>query len=156
MRVLRVLSAARGCVPAIDAILFYSRSQRGDDAAVISFLIILVTHISSYDDDDDDALVVSPTRTPCEFSSLPRIRVPIFVPSNVGGAGNMIWRPLCVYSDLDSSPPWVMSYPPFCVMSFEFFLFIFFVLFHFLPSWRVFVSPFFGYIRAHSVDRWCW
>jgi len=103
MRVLQVLSAARGCVPAIDAILFCFRSQRGDDAAVISFLIILATHISSYDDDDDDALVILSTHTPCKFSNLPRIRVPIFVPSNVGGADNMIWRPLCVYSDLDSS-----------------------------------------------------
>jgi amino acid transporter len=43
VRVLRGLSAARGCVPAIDAILFYFRSQRDDDSAVISFFIILAT-----------------------------------------------------------------------------------------------------------------
>jgi hypothetical protein len=118
VRVLRGLSAARSCVPAIDAILFYFRSQRDDDSAVISFFIILATYIFSYD--DDDPLVVY-----------------------VGGADDMIRRPLCVCLDLDSSPPTLgcilcavlcLSKSFFSFSSFGLVLFCF-VFFCSLPSW---------------------
>jgi len=86
---------------------------------------------------------MSSTCTPFEFSNLPRVWVLIFVSCKADGADDMIQRPLCICSDLDSSPPrWVVSYLSFCVLFYVFRILSFsslrFVLFCFvfcsLPS----------------------
>jgi hypothetical protein len=125
--VLRVLSAARGCVCTIDAIFYSSRSQRSDDAWSPRFFFsslppaypfMTMTMLCSY---------VWSTRTSFECLRFPRIRVLIFVSSKTGGADDMIRPPLCFCSDLGSSlPRWVV-----CVL-FYVFLFVFFVSCRFL------------------------
>jgi len=93
---------------------------------------------------------MSSTCTPFEFLNLPRVWVLIFVSSKAGGPDDMIRRPLCMCSDLDSSPPrWVVSYLSFCVLFYVFRILSFsslrFVLFRFLfftiLAIRTLVSP---------------
>ena len=111
-------SRSSGCVPAIDAIYYYFRSQRGDDAAVVSFLIILATRISSYDDDDTLVRICRPLAPRSRFraflgygySSSFLLRLAVLM---------MYYGGHCAFVRTGTSPPprWVVSsHLPFCVL----------------------------------------
>ena len=121
MRVLRVLLAARGCVPMIDAVLFYLCSQRGNDVAVV-FCIILAAHIP---------MITTTTRLRSCHPLAPRASFQAFLgygyPSSFCPmlVVLMIWYSGCcgfVHSDLDLGCIFLSS----CSMSFI----LFFILHH--------------------------